>query len=129
MQRERAKFVENFTIRFMRDEAGALSPSRSPSLMLKWGQNIKHLPYVFTEHGAIMAANVLNSPHAVQRSVFLVSAFVPLRHMITTHKQLAAKLAELERTVVAHDGHIKALFEAIRELMTPRTVPSRRIGF
>jgi hypothetical protein len=89
----------------------------------------RYAPYAFTEHGAIMAANVLNSPHAAQMSVFVVRAFVRLRHLIANHKELTAKLAELERTVANHDGHIKALFEAIRQLMAPPTVPSRRIGF
>lgn len=76
-----------------------------------------------------MAANVLNSPHAVRMSVFVVRAFVRLRQMIAAHKELTAKLAELERTVANHDGHIKTLFEAIRQLMTPPAVSSRRIGF
>ena len=60
-------------------------------MILKRGQNIKFLPYVFTEHGAIMAANVLNSPHAVQMSVFVIRAFVQLRHIVTPHKELASQ--------------------------------------
>ena len=112
-----------------RIEAETLIRSRSQSVILKRGQNVKYLPYAFTEHGAIMAANVLNSPHAVQMSVFVVRAFVRLRHMITTHKELAAKLAELERRVVSHDGHIKSLFEAIRQLMEPSETKHHRIGF
>ena len=76
-----------------------------------------------------MAANVLNSPHAVHMSVFVIRAFVRLRHTIVTHKDLSAKLSELERNVVSHDGHIKSLFDAIRQLMEPPTPKSRRIGF
>lgn len=76
-----------------------------------------------------MAANVLNSPHAVQMSVFVIRAFVQLRHIVTTHKESAAKLAELECTVASHDGHIKTLFEAIRQLMEPPRSKSPRIGF
>jgi hypothetical protein len=129
VKRNSEKFPKDFVFRLQRSEAESLSRSRSQSVMLKRGQNIKHLPYVFTEHGAIMAANVLNSPHAVQMSVFVVRAFVRLRHLITTHKELAAKLAELERTVADHDGHIKTLFEAIRQLMAPPIVSGRRIGF
>ena len=60
-----------------------------------------------------MAANVLNSPHAAQMSVFVIRAFVRLRNIVTTHKELAAKLLELERTAASHDGDIKTLFEAI----------------
>ena len=129
MQLECDKFPSDFMFRLTRSEAEALSHSRSQVVMLKRGQNIKHLPYAFTEHGAIMAANVLNSPHAVQMSVFVVRAFVRLRHMVTTHKKLAAKLAELERKVASHDGHINRLFEAIRQLMEPPAASSRRIGF
>ena len=129
VKRNSEKFPGDFMFRLTRSEAEALSRSRSQSVMLKQGQNIKYLPYVFTEHGAIMAANVLNSPHAVRMSVFVVRAFVRLRQMIATHKELAVKLAELERTVANHDGHIKTLFEAIRQLMAPPAASSRRIGF
>jgi hypothetical protein len=89
----------------------------------------RFLPYAFTEHGAIMAANVLNSPRAVQMSVFVVRAFVRLRQMVGAHKEMAAKLAELERKVAGHDGNIRALFEAIRQLMAPPEAKKRKIGF
>ena len=62
-------------------------------------------------------------------SVFVIRAFVRLRHIVMTHKELAAKLAELERQVESHDSHIRSLFEAIRQLMEPPTPKSRRIGF
>ncbi len=76
-----------------------------------------------------MAANVLNSPRAVQMSVFVVRAFVRLRQMIATHKEMAAKLVELERKVASHDTHIRSLFDAIRQLMTQPEPKKRRIGF
>jgi ORF6N domain len=129
VKRNVEKFPGDFMFMLTRDEAESCSRSRSQTVILKRGQNIKFLPYAFTEHGAIMAANVLNSPHAVQMSVFVIRAFVHLRHIVTTHKELAGKLAELERTVASHDGHIKTLFEAIRQLMQPPTQKSRRIGF
>jgi hypothetical protein len=129
VKRNLEKFPGDFIFRLTRDEAETLSRSRSQSVILKRGQNVKYLPYVFTEHGAIMAANVLNSPHAINMSVFVVRAFVRLRHTIITHKELAAKLSELERKVVSHDGHIKSLFDAIRQLMEPPPSKSRRIGF
>ena len=129
VKRNGEKFPEDFMFRLTRDEAESLVRSRSQSVILKRGQNIKFLPYVFTEHGAIMAANVLNSPHAVQMSVFVIRAFVRLRHVVTTHKALAGKLAELEQIVASHDGHIKTIFDAIRQLMEPPTSKSRRIGF
>jgi hypothetical protein len=89
------------------------------------------LPYAFTEHGAIMAATILNSPRAVEVSVFVVRAFVKLRHLALTHKDLAAKLAELEQRVAGHDDAIRQLVAAIRQLMAPpaEEPPRRRIGF
>ena len=87
------------------------------------------VPLAFTEHGAVMVANVLNSKRAVEVSVYVVRAFVKLREMLGSHKMLAQKIAELERTVVNHDAHIKALFEGIRRLMEPAVSKFRRIGF
>lgn len=86
-------------------------------------------PYAFTEHGAVMVASVLNSRRAVEVSIYVVRAFVKLREMLGTHSTLARKLTELERTVGRHDGHIKTLFEAIRQLIEPTVPKSRRIGF
>ena len=123
------RFPDDFVFRVSRKEGEEIFRSRSQSVILKRGQNIKYLPYAFTEHGAIMAANVINSTRAVQMSVFVVRAFVRLRQMVATHKELAAKLAELERTVADQDGHIKALFQAVRQLMTPPEPKKRKIGF
>lgn len=87
------------------------------------------LPYAFTEHGAIMVASVLNAPRAIEVSVYIVRAFIKLREIIGTHKELARKLAELERRIEAHDEDITALFEAIRQLMEPPEKAGKRIGF
>jgi hypothetical protein len=105
--------------------------SRSHIAILKRGKNIKYLPYAFTEHGAIMAANVLSSPQVVRMSVFVVRAFVKLREMLATHKELAHKLAELERKLQNHDESIRSLVVAIRQLMRPSEpeTPKKRIGF
>ncbi len=87
------------------------------------------LPYAFTEHGAIMAATVLNSSKAVDMSVYVVRAFVKLRRLLATHKELAKKLEELERHVKGHDQEIQAVISAIRQLMIPPESLKRRIGF
>jgi hypothetical protein len=89
------------------------------------------LPNAFTEHGAIMAASVLNTRRAIQVSVFVVRAFVKLREMLSTHKELAQKLATLERKLQSHDESIRSLVDAIRQLMAPQEPqpPKRRIGF
>jgi hypothetical protein len=91
----------------------------------------KALPNAFTEHGAIMAASVLNTERAIQISVFVVRAFVKIREMLSTHKELAHKLAELERNLQNHDESIRSLVIAIRQLMAPQEpkLPKRRIGF
>ena len=86
-------------------------------------------PFVFTEHGAVMVASVLNSEQTVTVSVYVVRAFVKLRELSGTHKKLAQKLAQLERRVKSHDDHIHSLFEAIRQLMEPPVSRTRRIGF
>ncbi len=93
-----------------------------------WGGR-RSMPCVFTEHGAIMAATILNSPKATEMSVFVVRAFIQLREMISTHKELFDKLQELERKVSVHDKSIASLFEAIRQLMAPPAQARRYIGF
>ncbi len=102
---------------------------------------LRRAPYAFTEHGALMAATVLNSPRAVEMSLFVVRAFVQLREVLATHKDLATKLKTLERQIqglsLKHDTlaqntrtQLKQVFEAIHELMTPpRPNQKRRIGF
>ncbi len=89
----------------------------------------RYLPYAFTEHGAIMAASVLNTSRAIETSVYVVRAFVKLRELLSTHKELAGKLAELERKVGSHDAAIQSLLTAIRRLMEPPPASRPRIGF
>jgi hypothetical protein len=86
----------------------------------------RHLPYVFTEHGAIMAATVLNSRRAVEMSIIVVRAFVRLRQLLQSNAHLARRLDALERK---HDGKFETVFEAIRELMAPPAPRRKRIGF
>ena len=87
------------------------------------------LPYAFTEHGALMLGNVLKSSRAVEVSLLVVRAFVQIREMLSTHKELAAKLDQLERKVSSHDQAIAGLIDAIRQLMTPPATTRRGIGF
>jgi len=89
----------------------------------------RYLPYAFTQHGAIMAANVLNSKRAVLMSVYVVRAFVRLRELLATNDRLAGKINELEGRIDTHDSEIRKLFGTIRELMTPPSILRRRIGF
>jgi hypothetical protein len=89
----------------------------------------RYRPYAFTEHGAIMAATVVNSERAIEMSVFVVLAFVRMRRAIAGNRHILTKLAELERRLEAHDTDIQDLMEAIRELMSPAEPSRTRIGF
>lgn len=89
----------------------------------------RFLPYAFTEHGALMAANALNSPQAVEMSVIVTRTFVRMRQVFAAHKDLTGKLAELERKIGTHDEQIQLIFDAIRQLMTPPEPKKRKIGF
>jgi len=128
VKRNRGRFPEDFMFQLTQAELGNLM-SQSATSSSRWGGRRKR-PYAFTEHGAIMAASVLNSERAVKVSVYVVRAFVKLREILGAHKQLARKLAELEKRLEGHDEQIAALIEAIRELMTPPPAAERkRIGF
>jgi phage regulator Rha-like protein len=89
----------------------------------------RYRPRAFTEHGAIMAAMVLNSKRAIEMSVFVVRAFVRLRESLRTNQQIVSKLAELERRLQNHDAEIQEIVETIRALMSPPAANTRRIGF
>ncbi len=89
-------------------------------------------PYAFTEQGVAMLSSVLNGKQAIQVNIAIMRVFVRLKEMLSTHKELAHKLEQLERKIEKHDEEIKTIFEAIRQLMTPPTTaekPKRRIGF
>ena len=89
----------------------------------------RYLPHAFTEHGAIMAASVLNSKRAIEMSIFVVRAFVQMRQATARNEQIVSKLAELEARLDSHDGEIQELVEAVRELIAPLPANDRRIGF
>lgn len=89
----------------------------------------RYLPHAFTEHGAIMAATVLNSKRAIEMSLFVVRAFVQMRQAIAANQHVVLKLAELETRIDCHDDEIRDLIEAIHELIAPLPANKRRIGF
>jgi hypothetical protein len=122
VKRNRERFPEDFMFQLTKKEAEIL---RSQFAASSWGGR-RYLPFAFTEHGAIMAANVLSSPRAIQASVQVVRAFVRLRQILASHADLARKLAQLEKK---YDRQFKVVFEAIRRLMTPPEPKKRPIGF
>ena len=130
VKRNKTRFPSDFMFQLIAAEWDELLALRSQIATLKRGQHQKYLPFAFTEHGAIMAANVLNSAHAIDMSVYVVRAFVKLRQILATHQELAQQLAELERKVVGHDEVILALVAAIRQLtIPPPQTRSVKIGF
>ena len=93
-------------------------------------RNIRHVPIAFTEHGALMLGNILNSKTAIEASIRVVRAFVWIREQLAVNKELSQKLKELESRVGEHDGAINNLFEAIRQLIEPEAEEKRKeIGF
>jgi hypothetical protein len=129
VKRNPDRFPADFAFRLTREEVVALPHSRSQIVILKRGGNLKYAPLAFTEHGAIMAASVLNSPQAVQMGVFVVRAFVRLRKLVVNESTLMEKLADLERRVVGHDDELQCIVETIRQLLQPPPPSRRRIGF
>lgn len=130
VKRNARRFPEDFVFQLTREEAEKVMRSRSQNAILKKGMNIKHLPHAFTEHGAIQAANVLNSNAAIEMGVHVVRAFVRLRQWLGTQKAFAAKLDELESRVGGHDEQLAAVIEALRQLTTsPEPAHNRKVGF
>lgn len=128
VRRGKARFPEEFVFAVVGHDLDALR-SQIATLKMGRGQHRKYPPYAFTEHGAIMLATVLNSPRAIEASIYVVKAFVRLREMMLAHKDLTAKLQELERKVLAHDHDIQGILTAIRQLMSPSLPTQKRIGF
>ena len=93
-----------------------------------WG-GVRKLPRAFTEHGILMLSSVLRSKRAILVNIAIMRAFVQLRQMLATHRELAQKLMELESKLEGHDRQIHSIFETIRQLIAPPTAPRRRIGF
>jgi hypothetical protein len=127
VKRNRQRFPEDFMFQVTDEEFRALKSHSAISKPGRGGRRTR--PYAFTEHGAVMAASVLNSPRAVEVSVYVVRAFIRLRRMLAGHAELSRKLAELEARLDSHDGEIAELMEAIRQLMAPSDGSERRIGF
>ena len=127
VRRNLARFPGDFMFQLSEEEHAALRSQIATSKGERGGR--RYAPYAFTEHGAIMAATILNSSRATEMSVFIVRAFVQLREALATHKHVAEKLNELERKMSLHDKAIAGLIDAIRQLMTPPSQPKRSIGF
>lgn len=126
VSRNSARFPEDFMFQLTAEEFANLKSQFATS---SWGGRRK-LPFAFTEHGAIMAASVLNSQRAIEISVHVVRAFIHLRELVSSNSELSQKLDKLERKFAGHDRAISELINAIRQLMTPADPKKKRpIGF
>lgn len=123
VKRNSERFPSDFMFELTREEFESL---RSQIVISKGRGGRRYLPYAFTEHGAIMAANVLNSKTAVQASVQVVRAFIRLRSMLTSNAELSGKPNELENK---YDAQFRVVFDAIRQLMKPPERQRKPIGF
>jgi ORF6N domain len=127
VNRNRSRFPADFMFRLKPREFAALRLQFATSKKGRGGR--RSLPYAFTEHGAIMAATVLNSEQAVEMSVFVVRAFVRVRAMLAANKELADKIEELEKHMAKHDGSIQEIVRLIKRLMEPLPPRRSKIGF
>jgi hypothetical protein len=127
IKRNRARFPAAYMFRLTRTEAIAWLRSRSQSVILKRGANLKYAPHALTEHGALMVANVLKSARAISVSIRIVNTFVNLRRFALTNDELARKLAALESR---YEGRFEQVFAALRDLLASSEPPhGRKIGF
>jgi phage regulator Rha-like protein len=125
VKRNNRRFPKDFAFLLTQQEVAIL---RSQFATSRWGGQ-RYFPYAFTEQGVAMLSSVLNSEKAIEVNIAIMRAFVKLRQILSTNKELAQKLKELEQRLEKHDTEIHAIFEAIRQLMTPPDKPKRKIGF
>jgi ORF6N domain len=126
-KRNRRRFPADFMFQLTPRENKCLRSQFATSNIGRGGR--RSLPYAFTEHGAIMAATVLNSEQAVEMSVFVVRAFVRLREMLAANRELADRIGELEKYLETHDGAIQEIINVIKNLMTQPPRRRSKIGF
>ena len=134
VKRNISRFPEDFMFQLTRDEVSRLTSQFAISKSGRGGR--RTLPYAFTEHGTVMAANILRSPKAIQMSVFVVRAFIRMRQMFIEQQGLARKLAEVEKELTSrldiHETAINEMLRQIRRLLSPPPEPEpgkKRIGF
>ncbi|MBW6460975.1 MAG: ORF6N domain-containing protein [Bacteroidales bacterium] len=123
VKRHLNRFPDDFMFQLTYQEFSNL---KSQIVTSSWGGIRRALPYAFTEQGVAMLSGILNSPRAIQVNIEIMRAFVRLRQMLATNRDLARKLAELEKK---YDSQFKIVFDALRELMKPPLKPRRKIGF
>ena len=148
IKRNAARFPEDFRFQFTReeyvrlisqivisnaentdDQANAPRSSQFAMSSNPGRGGLRKMPWAFTEHGALMAATVLNSPRAVQMSLFVVRAFVQMREALQVHATVFKRLAEIDKKLVTHDVVLRDVYEKLRPLLTPPPVAKKELGF
>ena len=130
VKRNADRFPSDFMFQLTPAEGKATMALRSQNVILKRGEHVKYAPRVFTEHGAVMLANVLKSNLAVRASIQVVRAFVHLRQRLASSRELRRQLEMLEMKVDQHDTELQEVLRILRELMEPPPVaPKQTIGF
>jgi hypothetical protein len=127
LKRNPRRFPPDFLFTLTRGEYKNLRSQNATSSSAHGGR--RYLPHAFTEHGAIMAATILNSRRAIEMSIFVVRAFVQMRQVLVVNQHVVSKLSELEARLDSHDSEIQDVVDAIRELLTPLPANKSRIGF
>ena len=127
VKRNPDRFPPDFLFTLTPEEDEDLKSQNATSSSSHGGR--RYLPHAFTEHGAIMAASVLNSKRAVEMSIFVVRAFVQMRQALVVNQHVVSKLSELEARLDGHDAELQELVGAIQELLSPLPANNRRIGF
>jgi hypothetical protein len=125
VKRNGTRFPDDFMFQLTAEETEDLRCQIGTS---SWGGR-RYLPYVFTEHGAVMLASVLNSKRAVDMSILVVRAFIMLREVMVTHRELARKVENLERNQEEHGQSITAIYSIVKKLIAPPAKRRRPIGF
>jgi hypothetical protein len=127
VRRNRERFPEDFMFQLSQQEAESLRSQFVTSNMPRGGR--RYLPYAFTEQGVAMLSSVLNSRRAVMVNIAIIRAFVRLRELLASNREVANKLLQMERTQREHSAHIAAIWKAIQKLIEPAPSSKKRIGF
>lgn len=132
VKRNQGKFPSDFMFQLSPSEAERVRRLRSQTVTLKLGrgQHRKYAPYAFTEHGALMAATILNSPRAVAMGIYIIRAFVRMREGLAANAAILARIAEIDKSLLVHDAALRDIYQKLRPLLAPPPEPPRpEIGF
>jgi hypothetical protein len=132
VRRNQDRFSAEFLFQLTADEAWEALRLRSQIVILKAGRghHRKYLPFAFTEHGALMAATVLNNPRAVAMSVYIIRAFIKMREDLAANAAILKRLAEIDKTLRVHDSALREIYQQLRPLLAPPPAPPKpEIGF